>query len=859
MNSTEEIARQLQMVAENIEVLGLNDSDGWSAVGEQLQAIALSSAPDTDANIACMLTLCIQGINAIAHKTAGNTFAIIDAVEKGMTACGQYLEGTQDSSKVNEIIMSLQQTIPGETSASHQESVSNDIVMPLQAALNDFAAMWIQQEPDDSQGVSKIREALLVFSGNAQLPESVKLHVLCAVEILDAMLMTDVDDISGSWQEAGACIDKAMQLLEFPDSVQQTPSETRHSRTPMPESPPLSTPLTDSARDYMPDDPDADLIGEFIAEAADLIANAEEALLELEVNPEDMDAVGTVFRAFHTIKGTSAFLELTLLSEMGHHAESLLSRVRDKEIRYQGGYADLALKSLDMLKTLIHSVEKALGGAPLTKPEKYDSLMEVLKNPEASGVSEDSGDIATPRIGDILVAQGKAERNVLETAVQNQHAGKPLGMTLVDSGVASVTDVGQALRTQNRIKNPRQAVETSVRVSTDRLDRLIDMVGEMVIAHSMVSQDQVVIQAAHYELLKKVNHTSKIVRELQDLCMSMRMVPLKATFQKMARLVRDVARKVGKNVTFITEGEDTEIDRNLVDIINDPLVHMVRNAVDHGIELPDVRNRNGKPANGTVKLSAYHSAGSVVVQIIDDGKGLDKNAILAKAIEKGMISDGVGMSDRDIFNLVLEPGFSTAAVITDVSGRGVGMDVVKKNIESLRGQIEIQSESGKGSVFRMSLPLTLAIIDGMVIRAGHETYVIPTVSIVRSIKPDPKDISTIFNQGQVLSLQGNLIPLYRLTRLYNIHNANDADIDSEGLVVVIEDDGNQAGLIIDELVGRQQVVIKTLGETMQQLPGISGGAIMPNGRVGLIVDIAGLMKLTTAGKNEKKEETYDRI
>ncbi len=296
-----------------------------------------------------------------------------------------------------------------------------------------------------------------------------------------------------------------------------------------------------------------------------------------------------------------------------------------------------------------------------------------------------------------------------------------------------------------------------------------------------------------------------------------------------------------------------------MDIINDPLVHMVRNAVDHGIELPDVRNRNGKPANGTVKLSAYHSAGSVVVQIIDDGKGLDKNAILAKAIEKGMISDGVSMSDRDIFNLVLEPGFSTAAVITDVSGRGVGMDVVKKNIESLRGQIEIQSESGKGSVFRMSLPLTLAIIDGMVIRAGHETYVIPTVSIVRSIKPDPKDISTIFNQGQVLSLQGNLIPLYRLTRLYNIHNANDADIDSEGLVVVIEDDGNQAGLIIDELVGRQQVVIKTLGETMQQLPGISGGAIMPNGRVGLIVDIAGLMKLTTAGKNEKKEETYDRI
>ncbi len=861
MNSTESNVQQLQMVAENIEILGLNDSSGWDAVGRQLQAVALSVS-DIDAGLSQILTLCVQGIDAIARKTAGNTFAVIDAVGKGIVACRQCLETEADSDLVGETIMSLHHVVPttGVQPVAFEES--DNAASPLQAALNDFAAMWIQQEPDDVQGVTKIKDALSSFSENPSLPEAVKLQVLCAVEILDSILMEGVDNIAESWQEAGDCIDKAMQILAFPDSadVPKTLSETVTSRSPVPGIKTLpaieASDAGDSgfARDYMPTDPDTDLIGEFVAEANDLIANAEEALLELEVNPEDMDAVGTVFRAFHTIKGTSAFLELTLLAEMGHHAESLLSRVRDREIRYQGGYADLALKSLDMLKTLIHAVEKALGGAALTKPEKYDGLMDILKDPEAAGVSEDTEDITPSRIGDILVAQGKADREALETVVQEQHAGKPLGMALVDSGVASVTDVGQALRIQNRIKTPnRQVVETSVRVSTERLDRLIDMVGEMVIAHSMVSQDQVVIQAAHYELLKKVNHTSKIVRELQDLCMSMRMVPLKATFQKMARLVRDVARKVGKNVTFVTEGEDTEIDRNLVDIINDPLVHMVRNAVDHGIELPDVRLKIGKPASGTVKLSAYHSAGSVVVQITDDGKGLDRNAILSKAIEKGMIGDGVVMSDRDIFNLVLEPGFSTAAVITDVSGRGVGMDVVKKNIESLRGQIEIQSEFGKGSIFRMSLPLTLAIIDGMVVKAGHETYVIPTVSIVRSIKPDPKDISTIFNQGKVLSLQGNLIPLYRLTRLYNIYNT---DNDTEGLVVVIEDDGNQAGLIIDELVGRQQVVIKTLGETMQQIPGISGGAIMPNGRVGLIVDIAGLMKLTTAGK---KDETSDKV
>jgi two-component system chemotaxis sensor kinase CheA len=476
-------------------------------------------------------------------------------------------------------------------------------------------------------------------------------------------------------------------------------------------------------------------------------------------------------------------------------------------------------------------------------------------NPEAAGVSGGRDDVKLPRIGDILVAQGIAERESIEVMAQ-EHANAPLGMTAIKTGSVSVNDVAHALRTQERMKGPKQVVETSVRVSTERLDRLIDMVGEMVIAHSMVAQDSVVIHAANYELLKKVNHTSKIVRGLQDLSMSMRMVPLKPTFQKMARLVRDVARKVGKNVSFVTEGEDTEIDRNLVDVINDPLVHMVRNAVDHGIESPEVRKAKGKSTSGTVKLSAFHSAGNVVVQIIDDGKGLDRNVILAKALEKGMITDGSTPCDRDVCNLILEPGFSTAEVITDVSGRGVGMDVVKKNIESLRGQVEIQSEPGKGSVFRMSLPLTLAIIDGMVLRAGKEIYVIPTVSIVRTIKPDPKDISTVFNKGTVLSLQGKLIPLYRLIHLYKIEDSGDNNTD---LVVVIEDDGNQAGIIIDELVGRQQVVIKTLGETMQKIPGISGGAIMPNGRVGLIVDIPGLMRLTSAGMPEKKEDRPDKV
>ena len=348
---------------------------------------------------------------------------------------------------------------------------------------------------------------------------------------------------------------------------------------------------------------------------------------------------------------------------------------------------------------------------------------------------------------------------------------------------------------------------------------------------------------------KKVSHASKIVRELQNMTMSLRMVPLKATFNKMSRLVRDVSRKIGKKVNFVIEGEDTEIDRNMADAIKDPLVHMVRNAVDHGIEKPDERERNGKPHEGNVKLSAYHSAGSVVVEIEDDGKGIDRDEIISKSIERGLINEGSSLTEREIFNMIFEPGFSTAKSITDVSGRGVGMDVVRKNIEAIRGQTEIQSVLGRGSIFQMRLPLTLAIIDGMVIRVGPETYVIPTLSIVTSIKPEPKNISTVLDQGEMISLKGRLIPLFRLGNLFRLDSQEKGE--EIELVVVVEDDGKLAGLVIDELIGRQQVVIKTLGETMVNIHGIAGGAIMPNGRVGLILDVGGVVKLANTSSIEE--------
>ncbi|OQX27945.1 MAG: hypothetical protein BWK80_02795 [Desulfobacteraceae bacterium IS3] len=616
------------------------------------------------------------------------------------------------------------------------------------------------------------------------------------------------------------------------------------------------SPLSGTEAVFLPGDADPELVIAFITESMDLIVNAEEALLSLERNPENTDAVNTVFRAFHTVKGTAAFLELTLISEMAHHAESFLSRIRNREIRYAGGYTDLALRSVDMLKELVQTTQLLAEGKPFVKPQGYDELMVFLTDPEKAGISdEDSEEPAAviPRIGDILVAADKAERKDVEAvAGADRKDETPIGLKMVRAKTASLLDVAKGLRTQQQMEGARHLTESSVRVPVERLDRFIDMVGELVVAHSMVAQDEIVGAGGHHELSKKVALTAKIVRELQNMSMSMRMVPLKPTFQKMARLVRDLARKAGKEVVFAAQGEDTEIDRNMVDIIADPLVHMVRNAVDHGIEAPEVREKHGKPRQGTIILSARHSAGNVVVEIKDDGKGLDRNAIIAKAVKTGLVPENTRpetLTEHAVFSLIFEPGFSTAEVVSEVSGRGVGMNVVKTNIEILRGQIEIQSEFRIGSTFRISLPLTLAIIDGMVVRVGPEKYVMPTISIVRSVRPDIKAISRVHNRGQILQLQGKLIPLFRLADLFGIEGTTDHD-PAHSIVVVVEDGGKQAGIVVDELIGSQQIVIKTLGEIMRNIPGISGSAIMPDGKVGLILDVGGLVKLANSKQSE---------
>jgi two-component system chemotaxis sensor kinase CheA len=384
-----------------------------------------------------------------------------------------------------------------------------------------------------------------------------------------------------------------------------------------------------------------------------------------------------------------------------------------------------------------------------------------------------------------------------------------------------------------------------MKIDADRIDLLLETIGELVIMESIVSRDASMRQSEFRDMDRNLAQLTKITRSLQDMSMSMRLIPIDTTFRKMSRLVRDLCKKTDKKIELIMEGKDTELDKSMVEKLGDPLVHMIRNAVDHGIEeTAEQRIVAGKDPMGKIILKAYHQGGNIHIDISDDGRGLDKEIIVAKAIERGIINGAENMSDEDVFALIFEPGFSTAKQVTDVSGRGVGMDVVKTNIESVRGNVRIVSELGKGSTFTLVLPLTMAIIDGMIVRVGSERYILPLLSIIESFQPTKQMISTISGKGEMVPFRDRLLPLFRLADLYNITDAQNDP--TQALVVVIEDTGRRIGLLVDELLGQNQTVIKNLGEGLGDVDGIAGASIMPDGKPGLIIDVNGLVKLATA-------------
>ncbi len=391
------------------------------------------------------------------------------------------------------------------------------------------------------------------------------------------------------------------------------------------------------------------------------------------------------------------------------------------------------------------------------------------------------------------------------------------------------------------------ATSSSIRVDIDKIDGLINMVGELVITQSMLSMLGNNFHTGQLEKLRDgLDQMARHTRELQESVMQIRMLPISFTFSRFPRLVHDLSAKMGKKIELKMNGENTEVDKTVIEKIGDPLVHLVRNSLDHGIEMPDARVAAGKPETGTVELNAYHKGGSIVIEIRDDGKGLDADHIRRKAIEKGLIGEDDKLGDEQIYELIFQPGFSTADQVSDLSGRGVGMDVVRRNINELGGHIEIESELGRGSAIIIRLPLTLAILDGQTILVGDEIYIVPLISIIESLQVDPKNIKLIAGRGETLKLREEYLPIVRLHEIFGIEGYRAQEL-GDGLLVVVEGDGRRCGILVDDLIGQQQVVIKSLEANYERVDGVSGATILGDGSVALILDIPGVMRLASQG------------
>ncbi|MGD9188852.1 MAG: chemotaxis protein CheA [Desulfobacteraceae bacterium] len=587
---------------------------------------------------------------------------------------------------------------------------------------------------------------------------------------------------------------------------------------------------------------DIEIFTGFVMESLEALESIEVGLIDLEQNPDDMESINTIFRSFHTIKGVSGFLGLERINKLSHCSENLLDKIRSGEINIDADATDVILNSVDLLKQMIEGVQIGMDNGT-----DLDNGIDVVPAITRIEQIQELATCGTKRLGEILVDQGSVSPQAVEKAVSKQKKSphKKLGRILVEDGLADPGQVASALRKQKR--SGARKIDLQVKVDTQKLDNLVDLAGELVIAQAMLRQHPYVLAADDHGLVHTLGQLNQITSSLQTMTMTLRMVPIKSTFQKMVRLVRDLARSSGKKILLTMEGEDTEIDRNVVDELYEPMVHMIRNSVDHGLETPEERIAAGKKAEGEIRLKAFHRGGKIVVEISDDGRGLNRSRILEKARSNGLISDDSKLSDDEINSLIFHPGFSTAKEVSDISGRGVGMDVVKKAIEKLRGRVDIQTTPGRGSTFVISLPLTLAIIEGMLVRIGQERYVLPALSIIESFRPGREQYSTVEGKGEMILSRGRLIPLVRLSKIFEAHSHVEAPWD--GLVVVVEYDGKYMCLLLDELLGKEEVVIKSMGEIMKDVPGIAGGAIMGDGRVGLILDMAGIWQMAMRSPN----------
>ena len=646
-----------------------------------------------------------------------------------------------------------------------------------------------------------------------------------------------------------------------------------------------------------------EIMEDFLIEAFELIEQIDHDLVELESNPEDLELLNRIFRVAHTVKGSSSFLNFDVLTELTHHMEDVLNKARKGELKITPDIMDVVLESVDMMKGLLESIRDngsdaaagidiknicvrltqiSEGEAPSAASEAPAAAPapEPVKEPEPATPAEE----AAPEVSDAELSklsdsevEAEIERllKVRKAEDQARRASKGIAPKSPEE-IAPATSAAPAPAARPAPSRERDtdkkvpaassssavAQEQTIRVEVKRLDHLMNLIGELVLGKNRLLKiyDDVEERYEGEKFLEELNQVvsslSLVTTDIQLAVMKTRMLPIAKVFNKFPRMIRDLSRDLGKQIDLEISGEETELDKSIVEEIGDPLVHIIRNSCDHGIEDPETRKAMGKPEKGLVQLKAYNEGNHIVVEIVDDGKGLDADMLKAKSIEKGIITEreADAMSEKEAFGLIFKPGFSTAAKVTNVSGRGVGMDVVKTNIEKLNGIIDIESEVGKGTVMKLKIPLTLAIIQSLLVGTQEEFYAIPLASVLETVRVPIDDIYTIDGKN-VLRLRDEVLSLVRLSDVFGVNKVFDGG--DQTYVVIIGVAEAKLGIIVDTLVGQEEIVIKSMGDYLQNIPGIAGATIRGDGRVTLIIDVGAMMEMAKDIKVNIRAEMED--
>ena len=615
-----------------------------------------------------------------------------------------------------------------------------------------------------------------------------------------------------------------------------------------------------------------EILEDFLVEAFELIEQIDHDLVELESNPEDLELLNRIFRVAHTVKGSSSFLNFDVLTKLTHHMEDVLNKARHGELKITPDIMDVVLESVDMMKALLRSIRErgndvdagvnisdicdrltAINeGKDISSSKPKEEVKEEAKEPSAmdqepevdvNSLSEAEVEAEIERLLKVRKAEDQARR---EKQKQNEQSEAPAPKVETSAPKESKP---QQKESNTPAQSSASAVEQTIRVEVKRLDNLMNLIGELVLGKNRLLKiyDDVEERYEGEKFLEELNQVvsqlSLVTTDIQLAVMKTRMLPIAKVFNKFPRMVRDLSRELGKQIDLEISGEETELDKSIVEEIGDPLVHIIRNSCDHGIEDPKDRLAAGKPEKGVIELKAYNEGNHIVVEIVDDGKGIDALAVKMKALERGLITEREvdNMTDKEAFSLIFKPGFSMAKQVTNVSGRGVGMDVVKTNIEKLNGIIDIDSEVGRGTIMKLKIPLTLAIIQSLLVGSQEEFYAIPLASVKETVRVPVDDIYTIEGKN-VLRLRDEVLSLVRLSDLFGVKQIFESG--DQTYVVVINVADSKLGIIVDSLIGQEEIVIKSLGNYLQNIRGIAGGTIRGDGKVTLIVDVGMIMDMT---------------